>query len=75
MDSVENNYIISSAIRKKPKLPRPGDNANKINCNICGENFEEPWIKCDFCAEWSHEACANIEGHPLYYKCETTYKT
>lgn len=57
--------------QKSIRRPTTGkSNTNGTNCNICGEDVDDPWIRCDFCGLWSHEACANVESHPLYYKCD-----
>lgn len=56
---------------KQKQIKKPGveEQKNETRCNICGETFDEKWIQCCFCHEWSHEACANVT-HPLYYKCD-----
>lgn len=42
----------------------------ETDCIICGEHFSEDWIQCCVCKGWAHENCANLEGDPLFYKCD-----
>ncbi|KAJ8865494.1 hypothetical protein PR048_033759 [Dryococelus australis] len=30
-------------------------------CILCGESFQEDWIQCHKCKEWTHENCANVK--------------
>lgn len=41
----------------------------KVDCLVCGENYEESWIQCKTCEGWTHELCANIDD-TLYYYCD-----
>ncbi|KAK9754832.1 hypothetical protein QE152_g1002 [Popillia japonica] len=37
-------------------------------CIVCG-SFNENWIQCKICRDWSHELCAGIDDS-LYYYCD-----
>ena len=60
-------------VSKKLKLYETGENDSQAEteCIICGETFQEDWIKCDFCQGWAHENCANTETNNVFYKCDS----
>ena len=41
----------------------------KLNV-LCGENFDEDWIQCFTCKDWTHESCKEIDSMPDCYNCD-----
>jgi len=34
---------------------------------VCGKNFNENWVQCKVCADWAHEACADLDESVCYF--------